>query len=193
MMAKCTITATPPPASASPLYRTIHHTCIEFLSSMSQDPSSPTLINADDIRAVRTHDFQHSWGHRYAVSLHPQEYGTPVTLDEMVTHLEAAAPLFKRWDVEIEDVVVDEVRRKAVVRSTYKMQAKGASSTKEESEGEEGEGEKEGDGEGEVEVKEVVENDMVWMLQLDEGGERVERAVEFKDYKADEKFKKTLD
>ncbi|KAK6527787.1 hypothetical protein TWF694_004767 [Orbilia ellipsospora] len=186
MMAKCTITATPPPASASTLYKTIHHTCIEFLSSMSQDPSSPTLINTDDVRAVRTSDFEQTWGHRFSVSLHPQEYGTPLTMNGLVEHLEAAAPLLKRWDVEIEDVVVDEVRRKAVVRSTYKMQAKGASLTTEE-------GENKKENEGEVEVKEVVENDMVWMLQLDEAGERVEKAVEFKDYLADEKFKKTFD
>ena len=77
--------------------------------------------------------------------------------------METAIPLMERWDVTVTDVIVDVEKRKTVVRSSYWMQAKG-------------------------EGKKVVEDDIVWFLNMDDDGGKVRMAVEFKDALADQKF-----
>ncbi|KAF3927825.1 hypothetical protein ABW20_dc0102247 [Dactylellina cionopaga] len=87
---------------------------------MTRDSSSPTLINREGIRAVRTPDFAQSWGHNYMVSQHVQEYGTPLTLDSLIQHMELVGPLLERWDVEIDDILVDEARMTATAKGEEK-------------------------------------------------------------------------
>lgn len=159
-------TAPPPPSSASDLYKTIHRTCIKFFRSVSRNPANPKVINTEAVKAVRTDDFIQTFGHRFMVS-HRPEYQPPITLNTLLVQLGAVSPLLNLWDMEIEDIIIDEWSRKAVVRSTVELQAEG-------------------------EDKPVVKNDMVWVLYLTEDGEKVRKAIEFEDSMAADTFKKTL-
>ncbi|KAK6515755.1 hypothetical protein TWF281_004345 [Arthrobotrys megalospora] len=159
-------TVPPPPSSASDLYKAIHATCIKFFKSVSRNPANPKSIDIEAVKAVRTDDFVQTFGHRFMVSYHP-EYQSPVTLDSLITQLGAVSPLLRLWDMEIEDIIVDERSRRAVIRSTVELQAEG-------------------------EDKPVIKNDMVWILDLTDDGEKVKKAIEFEDSVASDAFKKTM-
>lgn len=66
-------------------------------------------------------------------------------------------PHLESWDIKITDVMVDETRQMACVRASYFMEAKG------------------------IGEQEKVENDLIWWLQMEEDGKKVEKAVEFID------------
>ncbi|KAK6331477.1 hypothetical protein TWF730_004559 [Orbilia blumenaviensis] len=155
-----------PPSSATELYQTIHATCIKFFKSVSRNPENPKVIDIEAVKAVRTSDFIQTFGHRFMVSHHP-EYQTPVTLDTLIGQLGVVSPLLNLWDMEIEDIFIDEGRRKALVRSTVELQAEGQD-------------------------KPVIKNDMVWILDLTDDGGKVRKAIEFEDSMAADAFKKTL-
>jgi hypothetical protein len=59
------------------------------------------------------------------------------------------------WDTTITDMTVDELKRKVVVRASYLIVAK--------------------------EAQVQVENDLLWMLEMDEEGRKIRKSVEFID------------
>jgi hypothetical protein len=144
-----------PPSSSSALYKTLHTTALSFIHSLDQH-LTPTLLNIPKIRALRTSNYTHNWGHNYHVSTSPHLQGTK-DLNEFIAHMQSMLPLLESWNTEVNDVVVDEAKEMVVVRASYWMKVRG---------------------------QEEVENDLVWWLWMEGGGERVEKAVEFLDGEA---------
>ena len=70
-------------------------------------------------------------------------------------------PLLESWRTDVSDILVDESRKMAIVRTSYWMKAKAA---------------------------DAIENDMLWWLWMDESGETVERSMEFVDVEATKKI-----
>lgn len=146
---------TSPPPTASQLYTTLHATALAFIAAQTQDTNYSSRMNFDHIRALVTPDFTHSFGHNYATSLSPPLQGM-FTFDEFVSHLASMLPKLESWETTVTDVLVDEVKRTVVLRVSFMMAPKG--------------------GKGEV-----VENDLVWVLRMDEQGEKVRESTEFVD------------
>jgi len=144
--------------NSSKLYSTLHDTAIAFIDSTSLDPSKINRMDESRIRAIRSSNFTHSWGHNYAASLSPALSQT-LDVDGFIKHLNGMTPKLESWESEVTDVIVDEARTKVIVRSSYWMQPKG------------------------VGKEERVENDLIWFLDLVEGdGEwKVSKSVEFID------------
>jgi ketosteroid isomerase-like protein len=107
--------------------------------------------------------FAHSWGHNYAVSLSPRLQGI-FSFEEFKTHLEMMIPALESFDATVTDIVVDEVKRKVVLRVSFGMKIRGEN---------------------------VVENDLVWMLEMDEEG-RILKSTEFVDGIAAGKLKELM-
>jgi ketosteroid isomerase-like protein len=98
-------------------------------------------------------DFQHSWGHNYVVAQNPRIQGTQ-SFELFVAHLESMLAHLESWEAVVTDVTVDEVQRKVVLRVGFMMVVRGAGET--------------------------VENDLVWVLEMDREG-RVWKSREFVD------------
>ncbi|KAF2704277.1 hypothetical protein K504DRAFT_495012 [Pleomassaria siparia CBS 279.74] len=154
-----------PPATASPLYKTMHATAIEFIESQTLDPTQPTRMSTSRIRAIRSPNFTHSWGHNYHVSITPPLRGT-LSVDDFIAHLESMTPRLESWDTIITDMIVDEAKLSVVVRASYHMHAKGA--------------------------EEKVENDLVWFLDMEQGGKRVQKGMEFIDAMAGARLRELM-
>lgn len=143
-----------PPASANERYKALFATAVEFIHSLDQDPNQKLRMDIDRVRAVRTPNFEHSFGHNNFVASKPP-LQKPKSVDGFVEHLKTMAPKLESWDTDITDVVVDENRSVCTVRASYYMKPLGADH--------------------------AVENDLVWWLWMEEGGKKVEKAVEFID------------
>lgn len=143
-----------PPASASELYKSLFATSIEFIRSLDQDPDQTSRMNLDRVRAIRTADFSHYFGHNNFVSSKPP-LQKPKSLDGFVEHLNTMAPKLETWDAYITDIVVDESRSVCTIRASYFMKPYGADK--------------------------AVENDLVWWLWMETGGKKVNKATEFID------------
>lgn len=144
-----------PRGNASKLYSTLHDTAIAFIDSTSLDSSKTNRIDESRIHAIRSSNFTHSWGHTYLVSKTPGLSGT-LDAEGFIDHVKKMTPNFDSWETDVTDVMVDEARKRVIVRASYWMQPKGA---------------------------EKVENDLIWFLDLVEvdGGWKVSNAVEFID------------
>jgi ketosteroid isomerase-like protein len=153
-----------PPRTASQTYTSLHTTALAFISAQSQDPTHPSRMNFTRISALCAPDFQHSWGHNYAVAQNPRIQGT-LSFELFVAHLESMLPALESWDAVVTDVTVDEVQRKVVLRVSFGMVVKGSG--------------------------EVVENDLMWVLEMDEEG-RVWRSREFVDGSAAGRMKELM-
>ena len=140
-----------PPVSASPLYKTLHATGLEFVRSQNKDDAQPSRMSIDRIRAIRSSEnFEHSWGHDYFVNTAPHLQGT-LDIDGFVAHLNKMCPFLESWDTNITDVMVDEQQKRVVLRASYYMLVKGAEAP--------------------------VENDLVWFLTMDEEGRKVKKSM----------------
>ena len=139
--------------SPSPMYSKLRSTAIAFVHSSDIDPATNEL-DKDRVRAIRTSDYRHSWGHNYFKSQRPALNHT-LDLDAFMSHLETMAPNLKSVETRVPDVLVDEERRSASVRSYFYMTPEGGDET--------------------------IENDIMWLLEMDETGERVKGAIEFID------------
>lgn len=145
-----------PPSTASSLYKTLHATAIEYIHSHNFDTTQPTRMNIPRLRAIRAPNYSHAWGHRLFTLTSPNpQLRTSCDLNGLLAHLNMMLPALESWEAAVEDVIVDEVRKACVLRTRYAMQVKGE--------------------------EEVVENDMVWWLEMASDGGKVERAVEFLD------------
>ena len=158
----------PPPPGASKLYVQLHDTALAFVDAQAQDAEHPLRMNFDRIQALLAPDFQHTWGHNHAVSLNPRLQGTHSFL-LFTKHLEAMLPNLESWDTTVTDVVVDEVRRKVMLRLSMRMRVKGK---------------------GKVEAREV-ENDLLWALEMDKEG-KIRRSTEFIDAVAAGRIKEIM-
>ncbi|KAJ4360023.1 uncharacterized protein N0V89_000582 [Didymosphaeria variabile] len=149
------------PSNASQIYQILLATATEFIHCQDRDDSQPTRMNLNRVRAIRSTNFIHSFGHNVLVSTKPALQGE-LSVDGFLTHVNKMVPKLDTWNARISDIVVDETRKMCVVRVSYFMKPYGA--------------------------EEPVENDLVWWLWMEEGGKRVEKAVEFVDGAAMERI-----
>ncbi|KAF2443060.1 hypothetical protein P171DRAFT_474339 [Karstenula rhodostoma CBS 690.94] len=149
-----TTTTPEAPENASQLYKTLFSTATEFIRCQDRDDSQPTRMNLDRVRAIRTPNHTHSFGHNHLVSTKPMLQGE-LGVDAFLAHVDKMVPKLDTWAARITDIVVDETRRMCIVRASYFMQPVGA--------------------------EKAVENDVVWWLWVEEGGQKVKKAVEFVD------------
>ena len=134
-------------------YETIRSTATEFIHSL--DETNDTLgVNEDRIRAIRSAKFKHSWGHKYMTTCKP---GIAQTLDTdgFVEHLRRMLPALAARDSQIQNIWIDELRQTAVVRVMLFLTTRRAS--------------------------EQIQQDMLWILEMDESGKQVDSAIEFLD------------
>jgi hypothetical protein len=144
-----------PRQNASKLYSTLHDTAIAFIDSTSQDPNKLNRIDESRIRVIRSSNFTHSWGHNYLVSTTP-EISSTLDVEGFIGHMKRMTPSLESWETDVTDVMVDEARRRVIVRASYWIEPKGV---------------------------EKMENDLIWFLDLvEEDGEwKVSNSVEFID------------
>jgi hypothetical protein len=142
-----------PPCSQ--IYRLLHATALAFIHSLDEYDGSPDA-DTTQIRAVRTQDYTHSWGHNYFVSTKPPMQGK-LDLDGFLTHMQKMLPRLDSVHTYVSDVTVDEAKKTVVVRASYWMKVQGT---------------------------EAVENDLIWWLWMDESGDKVKRSVELLDAEA---------
>lgn len=154
------------PSTTSAIYKTLHATATEFVRANDQDLSSPTRINQERIKAIRSKiGFQHSWGHNYFASTTPTTSGV-LDVEGFISHMGTMVPRLASWHTEITDIVIDEARMMAVLRGSYYMLAKG--------------------------TEEPVENDLVWFLTMKEDGKTVRKSVEFIDAAAGRRLRNIM-
>jgi hypothetical protein len=136
------------------MYTTLHSTALAFIDAQAQDSSQPSRMNFGRIEEVCTSDYQHLWGHNYAVSQNPRLQGMH-SFSDFTKHLSAMLPNLKSWETTVTDVTIDEMKKTVVLRVSLLMVPKGA--------------------------EEGVENDMLWRLEMDEDGKKVRKSTEFID------------
>ncbi|EKG11913.1 hypothetical protein MPH_10956 [Macrophomina phaseolina MS6] len=148
-----------PPAPASPLY-----SALRALALAHAKPDS-----LDHIMAIRAPHATHAWGHAgYLVARHPK-LADVMDNAQFAAHIRSTGRYVAAARPSVvHDVVVDERKRRAVVRMSYFLRVDG--------------------GEKSEEGAEVVEQDLVWVLGFTSGeGERerervlIEESVEFID------------
>ena len=149
-----------PPSSASVLYKTLHATALGMVN-WPPAPGPSVAVDSVKMKALCSPDFQQSWGHHLFVSTKPQLSGKR-DIDGFIDHLSFMLPRLESWDNKVTDIVVDEMKRTVVVRASYYMQAKG--------------------------VQEKVENDLMWMLKMNEDGKKIVKSTEFLDGSAMERL-----
>lgn len=156
-----------PTTTASHTYSQLHNTARAFIEAQDQDTSHPQLMDFEAIRSHVTDDFQHTWGHNYATSMNPRLQGTHY-FPHFIKHLEAMLPNFKSWQTSITDMVVDDVKKKVMMRVSFIMVPKDA--------------------------EEGVENDLLWVLEMTdtEGEWKVRKSTEFIDVAAAGKLKEIM-
>lgn len=143
-----------PPTAASKYYLQLRTTALAFIDALAEVPDHPLRMDFDRMRSLCTSDFQHSWGHTYATARNARLQGEHLFSD-FAAHLTMMLPNFETWKVEVTDMSIDEVKRKAVIRASFYMLVKDA--------------------------VETIENDLLWTLEMDDAGEKVKKSVEFID------------
>lgn len=142
------------PPNATQQYKTLFATAIEFIRCQDRDDSQPTRMNFERVRKIRTSNFAHSFGHNYLISTKPG-LQDELSIDAYIDHVKKMLLNLYAWEMHIGDIVVDETKRMCIVRASYFMKPHGADNP--------------------------VENDLIWWLWMEEGGEKVEKAMEFLD------------
>lgn len=138
------------------MYTRLRDTAVAFIHSSDMDPKTGQL-DKDRIIAIRTADYRHRWGHNYFKSDKPGLNHT-LDIDAFIEHLESMSPNLKSVQTKVPDIFIDETRKAATVRSSFYMTPSGADET--------------------------IENDIVWLLEMDQDGEKVASAIEFIDVAA---------
>jgi hypothetical protein len=137
-------------------YETLRRTAEKFVHSTDFSPPASTL-DRSALRAVCANNYKQVWGHEYFISLRPH-LNKVLDLDGFMGHLDTMTAMLESAETEITDITIDQRQRKVVVRATYRLRPKGS--------------------------KEAGENDIVWILKMDERGEKVESGTEFIDGEA---------
>ncbi|KAF2035238.1 hypothetical protein EK21DRAFT_54924 [Setomelanomma holmii] len=162
-------TDTSTPSGASEAYAQLHDAALKFINAQAQDPAHPKRMNFEWIESLVAPDFQHSWGHNYAVSKSPPIQGRH-SFQSFTQHLETMLPNLESWETTVTGIAVDEIRKKVVLRITYLMRVKGT---------------------GTAEDRQV-ENDLVWSLEMNEEG-KIRKSTEFIDAIAAGRIKAILE
>lgn len=151
-------------SSPSKLYTTLKSTAETFANSTSfSAPSNGPDISA--IRAICTEDYKQSWGHDYFTSTRPHMNKT-LDFDGFLGHLNSMVPRLESAHVQISDMIIDETQKRVVVRATYRLTPKGS--------------------------KESGSNDLLWILEMHESGEKVKSGKEFIDGDAAMRLKELM-
>jgi len=144
-----------------PTYETLRATAIECVQSASPilAPDGEIAIDKSRISAVRAPSCTHSWGpHYFALSRFPKTRST----NDFITHMERMIPNLETWAISIQDVVVDQERRVATLRTYLFMTPKGLGSKKER----------------------TIMNEELWYVTMTEDGKKVQSAEEYVDSEA---------
>ncbi|KAK6421713.1 hypothetical protein LTR95_016778 [Oleoguttula sp. CCFEE 5521] len=136
------------------LYSILHATAEAWVLATLPKTPGTNEVDYDRIVSLLTPDAEISWGHSLFVSQTPPLRGTK-TPDGFLEHMKSMAPRLGTWQIAITDISVDTVKRSAVVRADFDMQA-------------------EVDGE-------VVRNEILFWVKLDESGTKVKASTEFVD------------
>lgn len=142
------------------LYEKLRQNAKTFIEAYSFTPSTGGQPNLDLLSSCMSPNFALSWGHIHMTKQQPR---LSKTLDEagFRQHLSTMVPFIESTRVVIHDTIVDEPARKVVVRASFFLCPKG--------QGQDGA------------EKEEPENELVWILQFDEEGAKVDAATEFLD------------
>ena len=150
-------------STPSSVYDTICATATKFVLSTNPIPST-NKSDHNAVLAVRSPSCLVSYGP--ASFVENSHITNPMDNDQYIAHLDRICPLLKTWRTEIKEIFVDETKMSAIVRADHYMTLKGKD--------------------------EPSVNDFIWLLSLTEGGEKVEKAVEFMDSAASLNFQKDL-
>ncbi|KAK6515756.1 hypothetical protein TWF281_004346 [Arthrobotrys megalospora] len=150
------------PWGASAIYQEMHKTTIKFFESMGKSHRDPKPIDIGAIKEVRTENFRQTFGFRYGTSSEPSSKEA-LNVYTLIKRLEEEAPLLSHRVVTIQEIMVDDWRRRAMARVAIELCAKGDN-------------------------KQMVRNETVWILELVDEGKKVSRAVVFEDAIATDTF-----
>lgn len=150
---------------SSSLYDRIYATAAEAIHSLDRPENSSTHFDEERLRAIRSPTFKASWGHKYMTTLNPV-LSQELDFDGFVRHLNRMAPALETRDNRIRDIWVDVNRRSAVVRALLALKVTG--------------------------VEGLIEQDMLWVMQMNEDGSLVDHAIEYLDGMAAEKLRAAI-
>ncbi|KAH6612032.1 hypothetical protein C7974DRAFT_89961 [Boeremia exigua] len=135
-------------STPSPKFAALESAALAFIAAQSHTPHLPTPLDHALLRRLVTLSYTHTFGPSYAVSQSPKLQGS-FSIDAFIAHTGGLAPWLEGWEIRVRGVVVDEARECVVVRAGYGMDVAG----------------------------EVVENEVVWWLEFEEGGGEAEWMV----------------
>lgn len=135
------------------MYETIYKTAEGFCQSFKLDPQTGRL-DADLILSYRSPGCRQVWGHTYSASRTP---GLDQEIDNetFMSHIQSFFGSLQNVAWDVKGIYVDEQRRAATVRICCAMSPKG--------------------------VQEVIDNDMLFVLEMDEEGKKIDRLIEYAD------------
>lgn len=139
---------------ATSLYNKIKSTAETYVKLYEIDLGAGKPMEMQQLQSYQADDFVQTWGHAYMVSQRPGLQGK-LDKDRFRAHLQSMVPHLQHVSATVHDVLVDERRRTATVQMTYFLTPKGAS--------------------------EASENDLVWLLEFDESGEKIKSSKEYID------------
>lgn len=150
---------------SSSLYDRIYATATEAIHSLDR-PKNPLIhFDEDRLRAIRSPTFKASWGHKYMARQNPV-MSQELDFDGFVRHLNRMAPALEMRDNRIQDIWVDVNRRSAIVSALLTLKVEG--------------------------VEGIIEQDMLWVMRMNEDGSLVDHAIEYLDGLATEKLRTTI-
>jgi len=156
-------------AHTSNTYTSLKDTALAFIDAQKHNPNLAPRMDFAALHNLTTRSFSHTFGPSYSVAQAPKLQGV-FDFSSFKAHLESMLPMLERWEIEVKGVVVDETRRSAVVRARYDMFVK--------------------------DVREGVENDVVWWLELEgtgtDGEWKVRKSTEIVDFGASSKIRELM-
>jgi hypothetical protein len=160
-----------PPPSASKTYLALHTTAVNFVRALddwtAESTSTPTIT---PLLSLLLHpDFTHTWGHNHFIATHMPHLApylsSGMDSSAFLKHLSIMQSHMKRSQGRVNDIFVDEVTGRVVLRASLFIELVNTRKVEE----------------GDV-VQ--VENDMVWFLDVEVDREqevKVKSSVEFLD------------
>ncbi|KAE9961789.1 hypothetical protein EG328_001651 [Venturia inaequalis] len=139
-----------------PTYTQIKDSATAFI--LANNPSPTFTPQIPLLRSLVSPSFTITFGHAYFISQSPA-LQTALDFDGFMAHQLKMTPLLKKWEARVKECFVDVERGTAVVVSEFFMTPKGK---------------------GENAREETVLNEIVWFVEVEEGG-LVGRVVEWVD------------